>query len=132
MARAAFLAKKVEVSKELDGLEIGVNQFGVISSNLSVEEMNAFLNKNVFDKKLKNNLSEKMSGDYDSLDENFENEEDDFDEEDEDDAFDDFDDDYDDDDLEGMDFEDDDATSDDDADDDFDDDIEEEADDDDE
>ena len=71
MARAAFLGKKAEVSKELDGLEIGVNQFGVISSNLSVEEMNAFLNKNVFDKKLKNNLSSEMSGDYDSLDEDF-------------------------------------------------------------
>jgi len=125
MARAAFLGKKAEVSKELDGLEIGVNQFGEISSNLSIEEMNAFLNKSVFDKKLKNNLSTEMSGDYDSLDEDFEDEDDD---DDEDDAFDDFDDDYDDDDLEGMDFEDDDAVADDDADDDFDDDVEEEDD----
>jgi|LakMenE01Jun11ns_1017448.scaffolds.fasta_scaffold9202213_1 hypothetical protein len=127
MARAAFLGKKAEVSKELDGLEIGVNQFGVISSNLSVEEMNAFLNKNVFDKKLKNNLSSEMSGDYDSLDEDFDDDEDDFDD-DEDDAFDDFDDDYDDDDLEGMDFEDDDSVADEDTDDDFDDDVEEEDD----
>ena len=55
MARAAYLGKKAEVNVELDGLEIGVNQFGEISSNLSVDEMNSFLNKSVFDKKLKNN-----------------------------------------------------------------------------
>jgi hypothetical protein len=122
MARAAYLGKKAEVNVELDGLEIGVNQFGEISSNLSVDEMNSFLNKSVFDKKLKNNLSTEMSGDYEALDDDFEDE-DDFDD-DEDDAFDDFDDDYDDDDLEGMDFEDDDTVADDDIDDDFDDDEE--------
>ncbi len=131
MARAAYLGKKAEVNLALDGLEIGVNQFGEISSNLNVDEMNSFLNKSVFDKKLKNKLSPEMSGDYDALDEDFEDDDDDFDD-DEDDAFDDFDDDYDDDDLEGMDFEDEDAVADDDIDDDFDDDEEEDADDDDE
>ena len=43
---------KPEVHKELDGLDIKVNQFGEIKSTLDLDKINAFLNENVDDKKL--------------------------------------------------------------------------------
>jgi Rps23 Pro-64 3,4-dihydroxylase Tpa1-like proline 4-hydroxylase len=43
---------KPRVHKDLQGLEISVNQFGEIKSNMDIEKINAFLNKNVDDKKL--------------------------------------------------------------------------------
>ncbi len=43
---------KPKVHKELDGFEISINQFGEIKSNLNIEKINEFLNKNVDDKKL--------------------------------------------------------------------------------
>jgi hypothetical protein len=44
--------KKPRVHKELEGFEISVNQFGELSSNLPIEKLNEFLDKNVEDKKL--------------------------------------------------------------------------------
>ena len=47
--------KKQEVAEthpDLKGLDIRVNEFGEIISNISVEKLNEFLNKNVVDKKL--------------------------------------------------------------------------------
>lgn len=41
------------VHKDLEGFDIKVNEFGEITSNLDVEKVNQFLNKNVEDKKLK-------------------------------------------------------------------------------
>lgn len=52
---------KPKVHKELDGLEISINQFGEIKSNMDIEKINEFLNKNVDDKK----LAERQ--DYDDL-----------------------------------------------------------------
>lgn len=43
---------KPKVHKDLDGLEISVDQFGEIKSNMNIEKINEFLNKNVDDKKL--------------------------------------------------------------------------------
>jgi len=43
---------KAQVHKELDGLNITVNEFGEIKMNKSSEELNKFLNENVKDKKL--------------------------------------------------------------------------------
>jgi len=43
---------KPRVHKDLSGLEISVNQFGEIKSNMDIEKVNEFLNKNVEDKKL--------------------------------------------------------------------------------
>ncbi|GAB1444615.1 MAG: hypothetical protein KF860_02325 [Cyclobacteriaceae bacterium] len=43
---------KPRVHKDLSGLEISINQFGEIKSNMDIEKVNAFLNKNVEDKKL--------------------------------------------------------------------------------
>lgn len=41
------------VHPELEGFEIGINSFGEIVSNFDIDKINAFLNKNVADKKLK-------------------------------------------------------------------------------
>jgi hypothetical protein len=43
---------KPRVHKDLSGLEISINQFGEIKSNMDIEKVNEFLNKNVEDKKL--------------------------------------------------------------------------------
>lgn len=45
--------EKAKVHKDLDGLNLSVDQFGEIKTNMSVDELNKFLNKNVEDKKLK-------------------------------------------------------------------------------
>ena len=40
------------VHKDLQGLDITINQFGEIKANMNIEDINAFLDKNVDDKKL--------------------------------------------------------------------------------
>ncbi|HEX5169964.1 MAG TPA: hypothetical protein VFW11_12385 [Cyclobacteriaceae bacterium] len=45
-------SEKPKVHKDLDGLEISVDQFGEIKSNMNIEKINEFLNTNVDDKKL--------------------------------------------------------------------------------
>ena len=45
--------KKPKVHKDLDGLELKVDAFGEIKSNLDIDDINLFLNRNVEDKKLK-------------------------------------------------------------------------------
>ncbi len=44
---------KAKVHEDLDGFELKVDSFGEIKSNLPIDELNKFLNKNVEDKKLK-------------------------------------------------------------------------------
>jgi len=44
---------KPEVHKDIDGFDININQFGEIKTTLNFEKLNAFLNKNVDDKKLR-------------------------------------------------------------------------------
>ncbi len=55
------MAKKEEKSKkqskprvhsELKGFEVNIDQFGGLQSNMNIEKINAFLDKNVDDKKL--------------------------------------------------------------------------------
>ena len=41
------------VNPDLEGFDIKVNTFGEITSSLSIDKINEFLNKNVEDKKLK-------------------------------------------------------------------------------
>ena len=45
--------EKAKVHKDLDGLDLKVDSFGEIKSNMPIDEINKFLNKNVEDKKLK-------------------------------------------------------------------------------
>lgn len=44
---------KPDVHEDLKGFDIKINEFGEITSNLDVEKVNQFLDKNVEDKKLK-------------------------------------------------------------------------------
>jgi len=44
--------EEAQVNPELKGLDISVNEFGEIISNVSVERLNDFLDRNVIDKKL--------------------------------------------------------------------------------
>ena len=43
---------KPRVHKELQGLDITIDQFGEIKANMNIEKLNEFLDKNVDDKKL--------------------------------------------------------------------------------
>ena len=43
---------KPRVHKDLQGFEVSIDQFGEIRSNMNIEKLNEFLNKNVDDKKL--------------------------------------------------------------------------------
>jgi hypothetical protein len=43
---------KPRVHKELKGFEVSIDQFGELKSNINIEKINSFLDKNVDDKKL--------------------------------------------------------------------------------
>lgn len=43
---------KPKVHQELSGFEVTINEFGEIRSNMNIEKLNEFLDKNVEDKKL--------------------------------------------------------------------------------
>lgn len=43
---------KAKVHKDLEGLNVKVDEMGELSSNLNIDKINEFLNKNVEDKKL--------------------------------------------------------------------------------
>ena len=45
--------KKTKVHKDLEGFDIKINESGEVESNLPIEELNEFLDKNVEDKKFK-------------------------------------------------------------------------------
>ena len=44
--------QKPKVHKDLQGFEVSIDQFGEIRSNMNIEKINEFLDKNVDDKKL--------------------------------------------------------------------------------
>lgn len=43
---------KARVHRELEGLDVSIDSFGELRSNMNIEKINEFLNKNVDDKKL--------------------------------------------------------------------------------
>ncbi len=45
--------EKPRVHKDLEGFEMEIDSFGELSSNIDIEKINKFLNKEVTDKKLK-------------------------------------------------------------------------------
>lgn len=49
--------KNPKVNPELEGFDLRVDSFGEIKSNLSIDKLNEFLNRNVADKKLKDRSS---------------------------------------------------------------------------
>ena len=46
------IVSKPRVHKDLNGLEVSIDSFGEIRSNMNIEKINEFLNQNVDDKKL--------------------------------------------------------------------------------
>jgi hypothetical protein len=54
--------KKAKVHKELEGFEIKINPLGEITSSYSIDQLNEFLDKNVYDKKLTDKGLEKPGG----------------------------------------------------------------------
>ncbi len=46
--------EKPRVHKELEGFDIKINTFGEITNSYDIDKINAFLNKTVDDKKLRN------------------------------------------------------------------------------
>jgi hypothetical protein len=46
--------ERARVNPELEGFEIKIDSFGEIKSNLDIEKINEFLNRKLYDKKLKN------------------------------------------------------------------------------
>lgn len=45
--------EKPKVHKDLRGFEVSIDSFGELKSNIDIDEINKFLNKNVDDKKLR-------------------------------------------------------------------------------
>lgn len=79
---------KPQVHDDLKGFELNINEFGEIKTNMDIEKLNKFLNKNVEDKKLKDRDDlEDLKSDEDPDDEelNLDDDFDDFDEEEDDD-----------------------------------------------
>ena len=52
MPKKKPLKGKPEVHKDLEGMEISINEFGEIKSSINIDKLNNFLNDNVDDKKL--------------------------------------------------------------------------------
>lgn len=46
--------EKPKVNPELEGFDVDINEFGEITSAIDMEKINAFLDKNLYDKKLEN------------------------------------------------------------------------------
>lgn len=46
------ISPKPRVHKDLQGFDVSIDSFGEIKSNMNIEKINEFLNKNVDDKKL--------------------------------------------------------------------------------
>jgi len=49
---------KAKVHKDLEGLNVKIDSMGELSSNLNIDKINEFLDKNVEDKKLNNDSKE--------------------------------------------------------------------------
>ena len=64
MAKKKKKDEDPKVHDELKGFKMEINSFGEISSSFSIDKINAFLNKNVEDKKLKDreDLDEPTTG----------------------------------------------------------------------
>jgi len=53
MGRKMNPGKNPKVNKELEGFNVGINEFGEITANYDIDKLNTFLDKHVEDKKFK-------------------------------------------------------------------------------
>lgn len=58
MAKKNSKSDKPDVHKDLEGLDIKINEFGEIITNYKVDKINEFLDENVEDKKLVDRFKE--------------------------------------------------------------------------
>lgn len=58
MAKKKTNKDKPEVHKDLEGLDIKINEFGEIVTNYKIDTINEFLDENVEDKKLVDRFKE--------------------------------------------------------------------------
>jgi Asp-tRNA(Asn)/Glu-tRNA(Gln) amidotransferase B subunit len=56
-----------KVHPELEGLDLSINEFGEMSSNIDIDKINAFLTKTVPDKKLINRSDDKYQQEFKAL-----------------------------------------------------------------
>jgi hypothetical protein len=82
---------KPETHPDLDGLELGINEFGEITTNMNIDKINQFLNTHVNDKKFRD--VEKVTYAKKGGDDDIDEDDDDDDVDDDDDSLDEFDDD---------------------------------------
>ncbi len=64
MGRKRKNNKEAKVHEELAGLDLRINEFGEIQTNIDIDKINAFLNKGVPDKKLINRLDDKYQQEF--------------------------------------------------------------------
>jgi hypothetical protein len=64
MGRKRKNNKIPKVHKELEGLDLSINAFGEIISNIDIDKVNAFLNKTVPDKKLINRSDDEYQQEF--------------------------------------------------------------------
>ena len=64
MGRKRKNNKEAKVHEELTGLDLRINEFGEIQTNIDIDKINAFLNKGVPDKKLINRLDDKYQQEF--------------------------------------------------------------------
>ena len=55
--------KKAAKKKPVEKLNMGINEFGELTTNINFDEINAFLNQNVDDKKLNEKKSKPKAND---------------------------------------------------------------------
>lgn len=53
MGRKMNSGQTPRVNKELEGFNVGINQFGEITTSYDIDKLNVFLDKNVDDKKFR-------------------------------------------------------------------------------
>jgi hypothetical protein len=64
MGRKRKNNKEPEVHQELKGLDLRINEFGEITSNIDINKINEFLTKNVPDKKLMNRYDDEYQQEF--------------------------------------------------------------------
>ena len=64
MGRKRKNNQDAKVHLDLTGLDLKINEFGEIVSNIDIEKINQFLNKNVPDKKLMNRNDGSLQDDF--------------------------------------------------------------------
>ncbi|RYD83107.1 MAG: hypothetical protein EOP53_01775 [Sphingobacteriales bacterium] len=67
MGRKRKSNKVPKVHAELEGLDLNINEFGEIISNIDIDKVNAFLTKSVPDKKLINRNDDKYQQDFKAM-----------------------------------------------------------------